>query len=151
MKKRTEHEYNEQVKFFNFIRFNLQYNKHREILHALNLCYSVPNGAAMPKQYDKKTKKSYSVVAMKMVKSGMSKGIPDINVDYPVGSYHSLKIEMKWGKNVLSPFQAEKRGLIEAAGSKYIVCYSAKEAIQGLVDYLKFPGNCYQGLNEFLA
>ena len=149
--KRKEGEYLEQVKFFDWVRINRQYARNKQLREAMELCYSVPNGAAMPKQKNVKTGKWYSIVAKKMVKSGMESGIPDINLDYSVVNGHTssdiyagLRIEMKYGKNTLSVNQKAKRILFEKAGYKYAVCYSAKEAINAIIEYLPFKRNDYQ-------
>ena len=184
-------EHDEQVTFFEFVKLNRVHSRNIELREALELCYSVPNGANLPKKkylkFNPKTGKqewkTWSPEAKWLIAEGMTEGILDINLDVPISGvvdYPSkiqipmfefgihwitkndyfycvcaLRIEMKvkyanGKKNYLSPEQKRKKELLEKAGYKVEVCYSAKEAIKAVVDYLPFPESDYQGLKEYL-
>ena len=98
--------------------------------------------------------------ATKMKAEGMTKGILDINLDWPVynnptgysgGWIHGLRIEMKFGRNKLTPEQENKKALFEEAGFKVAACYSAAEAVRAVFEYLPFEEKDYQGAREFLC
>ena len=136
-------EHQEQVYFFNWVRRNIKFSKNEELKKVMGLCYSVPNGIR-------------STQGQKAKMEGLTKGMPDINLDYPQKrdkevyifglyktiennvNYLGLRIEMKFGGNTLSEKQKEKKNLLEEAGFKVVVCYSVKEAIQAVMDYLPF-------------
>ena len=142
MRKMSEHQ--EQTYFFNWVRRNIKFAKNEELKKVMRLCYSVPNGIR-------------STQGQKAKMEGLTAGMPDINLDYPQKrdkdvyvcgfyktikdnvNYLGLRIEMKFGGNTLSEKQKEKKNLLEEAGFKVVVCYSAKEAIQVVIDYLPFP------------
>jgi len=140
-------EHDEQVAFFDWIELNLarlepvKFNncaapsKNPELLKALNLCYALPNGG-----------KRHLVVALKLKKEGVRHGFPDINIDYPVDSWHGLRIENKFGNNRLTKMQRLKKTLLESVGFKYVVCRSAGEAINTLINYLPFSRQDYVGV-----
>lgn len=120
MKNQTEHKM--QVAFFNWIRLNLEYGLNKELKKALSLCYANPNGAPMS-----------DTQRIWMVAEGMTKGMPDVNLDWPVAgggwvwaetvecpegetvdvdvkitrSYHGLRIEHKHRDNVSPKIQAK--------------------------------------------
>jgi len=148
-------EHDEQKTFFDWVRLNRWMAPNKDVRKAMNLCYSIPNGAHMGKAQ-----------AAKMLAEGMTKGILDINLDIPRENgyfkmntdgapwiedyFHGLRIEMKFGKNTLTKEQKEKKALLEEAGFQVAVCYSAKEAIKTVFEYLPFTVDDYQGLNDFL-
>lgn len=74
--------------------------------------------------------------AIKAKKSGMTKGIPDINLPFSCLEYTQLYIEMKVGKNKLTDEQKELRELLLLGGAYYSVAYSAKEAIDTIEKYV---------------
>ena len=73
-------------------------------------------------------------------RSGALKGVPDLFLPFPVGKWHGLYIEFKYGKNRATKEQCEF--LFEASDNSYAVMlpYSAEEALQKLDLYL---GNAY--------
>jgi hypothetical protein len=152
-KNRNEHELREQITFMQWVVLNRQHAPNKEVRDALELCYGTLNGVKLTPAQAGKAKASCA-----------AKGIPDINLDWPaktpgcclkqpndeyVNIFHGLRIEMKHGKNKLSEAQKSKKKLLEKAGYKYEVCYSAKAAIQAVVDYLPFSHKDYAGLKEF--
>jgi hypothetical protein len=155
-------EHDEQVTFFDWVRLNRQYAPNLEVRKAMKLCYANQTGAHMVKAQ-----------AGKMKAEGMTKGILDINLDWPLfcpemwdiplnqrnrDNYNilgnlflpGLRIEMKFGKNKLTKEQKEKKELLEEVGFKVAVCYSAVEAIRAVFEYLPFEESDYQGIKEFL-
>lgn len=140
-------EHDEQVAFFDWISLNISVlepasfnkvsipGKNPELLKALSLCYAVPNGG-----------KRHVVIAIKLKREGVRHGFPDINLDYPVGRWHGLRIEEKFGKNKLTKMQLIKKALLESVGFKYEVCYSAGEAVKALINYLPFRRQDYVGV-----
>ena len=153
-------EHDEQKTFFDWVRLNRYLAPSLEVRKAMKLCYSVPNGAHMGKAQ-----------AGKMVAEGMTKGVLDVNLDWPVcdkwmfGQHpldvclesfwyehttHGLRIEFKFGRNKLTKEQREMKSLLEEAGYRVAVCYSAKEAVKTVFEYLPFKVEDYQGLKEFL-
>jgi hypothetical protein len=140
-------EHQEQTTFFDWVRLERESAPNTQVRKALKLCYAVPNGASM--------KDSQRV---RMCREGMTKGILDINLDWPDAlegyfedaHYSGLRIEMKFGKNRLTKEQKEKKSLLEEAGFKVAVCYSAVEAIRAVFEYLPFAKDIYQGVTEFL-
>jgi len=145
-------EHDEQRTFFDWVRLNRWLAPNLEVRKAMKLCYSVPNGAHMGKAQ-----------AGKMVAEGMTKGILDVNLDWPIVIYDpkkheppqedikaGLRIEFKFGKNTLTKEQKEMKALLEEAGFKVAVCKSAQEGVRTVFKYLPFKVEDYQGLKEFL-
>jgi hypothetical protein len=69
---------------------------------------------------------------------GITRGVPDTHLVVPRGAYHSLFVEFKVGKNVLSPEQKATKAFFESLGHKVVVCYSLQEFQEAIVSYL-FP------------
>jgi hypothetical protein len=146
-------EHDEQVTFFEWVRLNREFAPNSQVRKAMRLCYSNQTGAHMSKAH-----------AAKMKAEGMTKGILDINLDWPIwknylkendlpcrdNCFPGLRIEMKFGKNKLTPEQKEIKKLLEEAGHKVVVCYSAQEAVSAVYEYLPFKAGDYQGIKEFL-
>ncbi len=161
-------EHDEQKTLFDWIKLNREYAPNKEVRRALKLCYANPSGASM-----KDTQR------LRMIREGMIKGIPDVNLDWPVFKkaernpvyalvikYSGLRIEHKYRAQIsdkiqakidtgdyivdLSPEQKEKRKLLIEAGYKYVVSYSAVQSIRTIFDYLPFKASDYQGINGFL-
>ena len=149
-------EHNEQTTFFGWVKLNREYAPEPEVRKAMKLCYAVPNGAKLEKIKDKRTGKIWSPIGKKLKAEGLTKGILDINLDWTAWDNDlyqmvpGLRIEMKFGKNKLSPEQKEKKELLEEAGYKVAVCYSASQAVRAVFEYLPFGENDYQGIREFL-
>jgi hypothetical protein len=96
-----------------------------EYREQLEWMYAVPNAARRsPRQ------------GAWMKKEGMKKGVCDIHLDWPVQNYHGLKIEMKTGKNKLTPEQVKYKERVQKLGYYYAVCYSWIEARDTIVLYL---------------
>ena len=81
------------------------------------------------------------VVATKMKREGVLKGIPDLFLPYPSrNGDHGLYIEMKAKKGTLTVEQKECHKYLRCAGYVVSVCYSSDEAIVVLQQYLSFMG-----------
>jgi hypothetical protein len=94
---------------------------------ALKMMFAVPNAG----------KRSPGAAAYYLAE-GLKSGVPDIILpvayQYP---YNGLVIEMKDGKNKPTPNQKTWLERFDQAGWRDEVCYSAKEAITVIKDFLK--------------
>ncbi len=113
------HEHNEQVAVIDWAKY--------EIIKypCLDLLYSIPNGGARN-----------VVVAVKLKAEGVKSGVPDLCLPVARHGFHSLYIEMKYGKNKPSADQKRIIERLQEEGNKVVVCYSADEAIKALKEYL---------------
>lgn len=107
----SEHE--EQAKLFGWTRNHPK----------LPWMFAIPNGGLRNK-----------ATAVRMKSEGVKAGVWDIFLPVPSGQYHGLFIEMKWGKNVLTPAQKKFGEYATQQGYKCEVAYSAEEAIE-IIDY----------------
>lgn len=87
--------------------------------------FAIPNGGSRNK-----------IEAAKMQASGVKAGVPDLCIPVPCGEYHSLYIEMKYGKNKTSQMQDEWIERLRSLGHKVCVCYGANAAIDEIEKYL---------------
>lgn len=76
------------------------------------------------------------VHAVNAKRAGMKRGVPDISLPYNNGKFSSLFIEMKNGKNKLTKEQEDFFEFLGKQGFKCVVCYSAKDAIKEIIDYV---------------
>ena len=98
----------------------------KKIYHPeLDMIYAIPNGGLRN-----------VIVAGKMKREGVKAGIPDLHLPVARGEFHSLYIEMKHGKNKLTPKQVERKAQLEREGNAVVVCYSCEEAIGVVSEYL---------------
>ena len=83
--------------------------------------FSVPNGGHR-----------HRMVAIKLKMEGVRAGVPDLVIPYARNGYHALFIEMKFGKNRITPEQ--KNWISWLNGQKYlaVVCYGADAAIKAI-------------------
>jgi len=109
----SEHE--EQAKLFGWTRNHPK----------LPWMFAIPNGGLRNK-----------ATAVRMKSEGVKAGVWDIFLPVPSGQYHGLFIEMKWGKNVLTPAQKEFGDYATQQGYCCKVAYSAEEAIEIIDEYL---------------
>ena len=94
-------------------------------LPALGNLYHVPNEAKRSRQ-----------TAAVLKSMGLSAGVPDLILDYPSGSYHGCRIELKHGANKQSKYQIDWLNRLQDAGYFVAVCYEADAAIRVLEKYL---------------
>ncbi len=91
----------------------------------LNLLHHCPNGGSRHK-----------AEAVKLKQIGVKPGMPDLCLPVPRGKYAGLYIEMKCGDNKLQETQKEKLTALARHGHYCTVCYSSREAIEVLEEYL---------------
>jgi len=75
--------------------------------------------------------------AVKLKKEGVKAGVPDILCFYKKNGYTGLAIEMKSKYNKESKEQAKWLNNLSDQGWFCAVCWSAKDAMQAVEDYLK--------------
>lgn len=88
-------------------------------------CFHIPNGGLR----DPRT-------AAGLKRQGVKAGVPDLCVPVPKGKYHSLYIEMKYGRNKPTAQQVKWLTYLQHAGFCAYVCYGADDAIALLERYL---------------
>ena len=93
---------------------------------SLRMMYHIPNGGSRNK-----------LEAYNLKKQGVKAGVPDICLPYPCGGYHSLYIELKYGKNKPTPEQTAWLTALSALGHKTAVCYGWESASKVIINYLK--------------
>lgn len=100
----------EQIELFNWARRWERYEP------ALSLLYHIPN--------EGKRQNGGVLKAM-----GLRPGVPDVALPYPsVHGHHGLYVEMKYDKNTPTKEQREYMRMLQAAGYRTAVAYSAEEA-----------------------
>ena len=80
-------------------------------------------------------KRSYAM-GRKLVRAGLRRGVPDLQIPLARGAYHGLFIEMKYGRNKTTPEQDYWLGLLSKNGYAVKVAYTADEAIKSISRYL---------------
>ena len=68
---------------------------------------------------------------------GVRAGCADIFAAIPTNRYHGLFIEMKYGKNRLTPNQIMFLDNMNAQGYKAVCCYGFEEARNAILEYLR--------------
>ena len=114
---RNKREHQEQVALMQEAAY--RYGKYPELW----LLYAIPNAGA----YRRKD----------LQLEGVKSGVPDLHLPVARGNFHSLYIEMKWGRNKLSPTQKVWKARLENAGHRVVVCYSEQAAMDELIKYIK--------------
>ena len=172
--KRGQGEHREQVTFFDWVRLERKLAPNMEVRKALKLCYAVPNGASF-KRVQNQHGIWYSQTGAKMKAEGVTKGILDVNLDWPIHAGKEddwaamllgLRIEHKYRAKSsdkikakiltgnylvdLSKEQKEKRELLIEAGYKVVVSYSAVQSVRAVFEYLPFEVNDYSAIKGFL-
>ena len=82
-------------------------------------------------------------IGVKLVKSGLRKGYPDLNIDVPMASegshFHGLRIEMKRADGVpsdVSKDQQQWHERLKRHGYKVVVCFGCDQALAVTMNYL---------------
>lgn len=105
----------------------------RHPIKSLKLIHAIPNGGA--RGNDGRT----NMIRGAMLKAeGVRKGVPDIFLPFPCGSYHGLYIEMKVAdrtKGRVSQEQTDFMNEVMQLGYCCEVCYGAEEAKQAVMKY----------------
>lgn len=121
-KRRAQPEHDEQAKVIAWAR--TQYAVDPIGWHDLDLLHCSLNGVKLSKAQ-----------AGKALAAGMLKGVLDLSLPVPIGPYHSLYIEMKYGDNTPTKEQLDIAGRLEKMGHKVHFCWSAQEAIDAITNY----------------
>lgn len=100
--------------------------RQRNVYPALNMMYAIPNGG-----------KRERVTAARLKAEGVKAGVPDICLAYPVGKYHGLYLELKYGKNTASEAQAEWLEALTNQGYCAAIAWGFEDARRVIVDYLE--------------
>lgn len=87
--------------------------------------FAVPNGGARSK-----------AVAGRMKAEGLKAGVWDLKLEIPVGRCPGLWIEMKAGKNTLTPEQSAWRERMKRLGFQCVVCWDWEVARNHILVYL---------------
>ena len=95
----------------------------------LRWLFAIPNGGARNVR-----------VASKLKMEGVKSGVWDLFLPVPRGKYHGFFIEMKWGKNKLTPNQAEFGEFVNGMGYLTAVCYDWNDAADKIECYLAKGG-----------
>lgn len=77
-----------------------------------------------------------AALAAHMKRQGLKPGVPDLCIPVARGGYHSLYIEMKFGKNKPTQKQMEWIALLRRQGMAAFVCYGADNAIALIRRYM---------------
>ena len=91
----------------------------------LEMLVAIPNGGHRHK-----------AVAARMKAEGLKAGFPDMVLFVPVGEWHGLAIELKYGKNSASKAQLEWLKALHYQGYKAKICRGVAEAVNAIEDYL---------------
>lgn len=100
--------------------FRLQYPKLALLL------FAVPNGGARRR-----------IEGAIMKAEGVTKGVSDLLLLFPVKHYHGLCIEMKTEKGKQQPSQKIWQREVENAGYKYVICRSFEDFMGEINSYLR--------------
>lgn len=125
-------EYNEQVTLFHWS--FIMSKEHPE----LELLFAIPNGAKLPWGRTNKGKR-YSAEAIKLIRSGLKPGVPDIFLPVARQGYNGLFIELKYNKNKPSGNQKQMIDKLSKQGYLVSVCYGFEEAKNVICNYLSIP------------
>ena len=119
-----------QIAYFDLIK------TYRPKYEDLWMVYSIPNGL-----------KLHPLTAQKAVDSGLTKGIWDINIDVPRGTYHGARIEVKTTKGYLTSDQKRYKDRYNVNNYLAVVCRSTDELWKFTLDYIGLLGlkNFYYG------
>lgn len=113
-------EHTEQVQLFQWAA--MQTGKYPE----LDMLFAIPNGT-----------RTYYGAAVKAKREGVKAGVPDMLLPVPRGTFHGLWIEMKAGYNKPKDNQVEWINKLKEHGYCVWVCYSAQDAQDVIMAYLK--------------
>jgi hypothetical protein len=116
----TEHDI--QSRFFEIMRF------YETILPEAKYVFSIPNGGLR-----------HIVVAKKLKKEGVKKGVPDVFIPVPKKGYYGFFIEFKTPKNRknVSKEQKEYSSFLINQNYRYEIYCDAEEAAEEVLCYLK--------------
>lgn len=108
-----------QVAFFDYIKF-----KHKDLWKSASI-FAIPMGGARS-----------AITGARLKSEGCIRGVPDIFCCKPCGGFNGLWIELKSGKNKLTPEQDHFIQERLAQNYSCAVCYSLDSAIAVIERYL---------------
>ena len=114
--RKAQPEYDEQVKFVEYVRA-----KYPDLLFTAST----------------QGLKLTAMQGARFKKMGYLAGTPDLLFFQPTDEYHGLFVEMKSERGIQSPEQRTFQGYAERSGYKYSLCRSAEKAIEALESYLQ--------------
>lgn len=91
----------------------------------LKWLFHIPNGGSRNK-----------LEAVKLKQMGVKAGVSDLYLPFKRGPYIGLFVEMKYGKNLKTKNQKEFLADMTAADHYVATCYSARQAINVIEEYL---------------
>ena len=108
----------------------MQWAEYAKAAHPeLDLLYAIANGG-----------KRHVKTALSLQAEGVKKGVLDLHLPVPRGTFHGLYIEMKRRKGgALSPEQKEFRDKVERQGYRTYVCKGWESARDAILEYLALP------------
>jgi hypothetical protein len=118
-------EHFEQVRLFNWLRYNKV--KHPEF----EFVFAIPNGGARGG-----TPLQRIITGRSLKDEGVKRGVPDVFFPIPSGIYHGLFIELKAKGGRVSPEQKGYVKFLNEAGYSAVVCFGYEEAISVINTYL---------------
>jgi hypothetical protein len=98
--------------------------------------FHIPNGGLRPKKVNSNGR-TYCPEGKKLLAMGAVKGASDLCLAIPIGDWHGMYLEMKWGKGTVSTDQdafLRSRALHNYAVA---VAWSAKEGLEKLQTYMR--------------
>jgi hypothetical protein len=105
-------------------KLQIQCVKWFRLAHPKKLIYAIPNGG-----------KRGVITASIMKAEGVTAGVPDLHIPMDSKGYHSLYIELKTAKGVLSPKQKEIGLRLMDYGNCVITCRSLKDFQLAVTSY----------------
>ena len=76
------------------------------------------------------------IEAANLKKQGVKAGVPDLFFASARGGYYGLFIEMKWGKNKLTPKQKFYMEILTKGGFQCAICYDFDSFVTIISEYL---------------
>jgi hypothetical protein len=97
--------------------------------------FAQPNGGLRPASLDDGGRR-YSREAQRLKEEGVEPGVPDLQLPVARHGYHGLWIEMKHGRNSVTPDQQRWIEFLRKQGHRVEVCYGWDAAREVVIDYL---------------
>ncbi|MFN7949456.1 MAG: hypothetical protein U0Z53_29135 [Blastocatellia bacterium] len=100
-------------------------------LWALRFAHHTANELWIPDHLPQK-----HAILRKAIAMGLTKGIPDVRIDYPAQGYSGILIELKTGTNDLTKDQEEFRAGAASAGLLFLTCWCWERAAREITSYM---------------
>ena len=98
---------------------------HKQFNLPFNALFAIPNGGARN-----------AITGANLKREGVRAGVWDLRLEVPRNGFNGMYIEMKYGKNKLTPDQVEFQLIANNAGALTIVCYDWIDAKVAIEKYL---------------